>query len=283
MTDDPIADAALLATDLDGTLLRPDGSVGEQTRAQLAASAERGVRTVFVTGRPPRWMQPVVAVTGYTGLAVCANGAAVVDLTAETVVSHRTLPPETVADAIGLIRSVVAGELFFAVEQVVTGPIAASGLHAEPGFVPAGRPFVPPSRVPLEQVPGVAKLLVRTDGDPAETSAVAAAVAAALGESATVTHASRLHQMLEISAPGVDKAGTLAGLVAEWGVSAEAVAAVGDMPNDVPMLRWAGRGFAVASAHADLLAVADEVIPDPQHDGVAAILQRMRPRCGRQG
>ena len=46
----------LVATDLDGTLLRSDGSVSERTRAVWAAADEAGIETVLVTARPPRWL-----------------------------------------------------------------------------------------------------------------------------------------------------------------------------------------------------------------------------------
>ncbi len=48
--------------------------------------------------------------------------------------------------------------------------------------------------------------------------------------------------------------------------------AFGDMPNDLPMLAWAGRSFAVANAHHEVLAAADEVIASNDDDGVAQTL-----------
>jgi hypothetical protein len=273
--DQRLASARLLATDLDGTLLRPDGTVGQVTRDALSAASRRGVRTVFVTGRPPRWMPPVADATGHRALTVCANGAVVLDLADESIVATSPIPQDAVEDAIEAIRSMLPGRLFFAVEQAVPGPMAASGLHPEPGFVPPTRPWIEPAQGPLHRVAGVVKLLARTDGDPAQTSAIAAEVASALHGRVTITHASRIHQMLEISAAGVDKASALARVADRWGIPAQSVAAVGDMPNDIPMLRWAGVGLAVSSAHRDLLDFAEAVVGDPQDDGVATILDRM--------
>ena len=50
--------------------------------------------------------------------------------------------------------------------------------------------------------------------------------------------------------------------------------AFGDMPNDVPMLRWAGHGVAMGNAHAEALAAADEVTTGNDDDGVARVLER---------
>ena len=57
-------------------------------------------------------------------------------------------------------------------------------------------------------------------------------------------------------------------------VDASHVVAFGDMPNDVPMLAWAGLGVAMGNAHPDALAVADEVAPPHTEDGVAQVLER---------
>jgi hydroxymethylpyrimidine pyrophosphatase-like HAD family hydrolase len=53
------------------------------------------------------------------------------------------------------------------------------------------------------------------------------------------------------------------------------VLAFGDMPNDLPMLRWAGHGVAVANAHASVLAEADEVTAGNDDAGVARVIERV--------
>jgi hydroxymethylpyrimidine pyrophosphatase-like HAD family hydrolase len=50
--------------------------------------------------------------------------------------------------------------------------------------------------------------------------------------------------------------------------------AFGDMPNDLPMLAWAGHGVAVANAHPEVLAIAAEVTGRNDDDGVAQVLER---------
>ena len=52
--------------------------------------------------------------------------------------------------------------------------------------------------------------------------------------------------LLEISAPGVTKARRWRCSPTELGVDAEDVMAFGDMPNDLPMLAWAGTSYAMA-------------------------------------
>jgi HAD superfamily hydrolase (TIGR01484 family) len=100
-----------------------------------------------------------------------------------------------------------------------------------------------------------------------------AAARAAVGAGATLTHSSN-DGLLEISAADVSKASGLASLAAELGVPAAETVAFGDMPNDLPMLAWAGHGVAVANAHPEVLAAADEVTASNDDDGVAEVLAR---------
>ena len=80
---------------------------------------------------------------------------------------------------------------------------------------------------------------------------------------------------MEISAPGVSKASGLARFCAERGVAAGQVLAFGDMPNDLPMLVWAGRAYAMANAHPQVLQEVGRVAPSVHDDGVAVVLEEL--------
>jgi hydroxymethylpyrimidine pyrophosphatase-like HAD family hydrolase len=79
--------------------------------------------------------------------------------------------------------------------------------------------------------------------------------------------------LAEISAAGVTKAAALGDWCVSQGIDPADVYAFGDMPNDLPMLRWAGRSFGVANAHEDVLAMVDEVCASNDDDGVAQVLE----------
>lgn len=264
----PSARPRVVATDLDGTLVRSDGSVSDRTRDVLARVQENGDLVVFVTGRPPRWMDQIAEQTGHRGLAVCANGALVFDLATERVVEEHPLEPAAALAVVQALRDALPG-VVFAVEH---------GAHF--GHEPAYRPRWPVGREALvgavdELVHSpVAKLLVRHEEFDADTLLARAREVA--GELAELTHSSR-EGLLEISAAGVSKASTLELLVAEHGYGATDVVAFGDMPNDLPMLAWAGRSVAVANAHPDVVAAADEVTKSNDEDGVARVLERWWP------
>jgi hypothetical protein len=102
---------------------------------------------------------------------------------------------------------------------------------------------------------------------------VHAVLADAFGSLATVV-GSGADDLGEVSRPDVSKASTLASWLATRGVDAQDVWAIGDAPNDLPMLAWAGRSLAVANAREPVRAVVDDVCPSNADDGVAQVLEQ---------
>ncbi len=256
----------LVACDLDGTLVRSDGTISARSVAAVARAEGAGVPFVVVTGRPPRWLSEVADALGHHGLAVCANGALVYDLHTERVVREDLLDVEVLRDVVDAVRHELPAATF-AVEY-------GTSFSREPKYTPrwdadAPNVAVVEPEVLLERP--VAKLLVRhptLNGDE-----LLAAGRAVVGSRATLTHSSS-DGLLEISASGVTKATGLAALAEDHGVDSSEVVAFGDMPNDLPMLAWAGHSYAVANAHPDVLAAADEIVAANDDDGVAQTLEQ---------
>ncbi|GAA1477569.1 HAD family hydrolase [Nocardioides aestuarii] len=253
----------LVATDLDGTLVRSDGTVSPYTHDVIEALDARGVPVVFVTGRPLRWAEEVFGYVGAHGLAIVSNGALVWDVARDAVDLTRAVPVADGLEACTLIREAVPGSAF-AVETL-------DGIALEPEFLE--RHPLPDSapRGPLDRIfrgPALKVLARHEELDPQEFWTAAEE---AVGERLVVTWSSA-STLLEMSAPGVTKASTLALLCERMGVDRSEVVAFGDMPNDLPMLEWVGRSYAMANAHPSVLAVADHVAPDHDDDGVARVL-----------
>jgi Cof subfamily protein (haloacid dehalogenase superfamily) len=268
------ASVRLVATDLDGTLVHSDGSVTPRTRAALVAAEEAGVQVVFVTGRPLRWAEEVFEHVGGHGQAIISNGGLVWDVARARVHLMRAIEPTTGLEVARRLRDAVP-DTHFAIEMVLDGPAPArDAIALEPGFmerygVPEGS-----ARGPIEQIfatPAV-KLLARHETlEPLEFWARAEEAA---GDLVEITWSSTT-SLLEISAGGVTKASTLALLCAEHGVAAEEVLAIGDMPNDLPMLSWAGTSYAMANAHPTVREAADHVAPANDDDGVARVIEAL--------
>ncbi len=256
----------LVATDLDGTLLNSEGRVSARTRAVLDELDAGGVPVVFTTGRPIRWMDSLWDAVGGHGLAVCSNGGIVYDVARREVRTARTIPAQVLLDVASLLRTQVPGTVF-ALERT-------TGFVSEPDFMP--RPAVNLDRDvdsgPLESLVDdtVVKLLVRHEDH--EPEPYWRRVAEIVGEQAVTTWSST-GALVEISAAGVTKATTLATIAAEMGLGPEGVVAFGDMPNDLPMLEWAGTSYAMANAHRSVQELADHLAPSNDEDGVAAVLR----------
>lgn len=259
----------LVATDLDGTLLRTDGTVSARTARALAHAEAAGVLVVFVTARPHRWLADLAPHVAGHGVALCANGASVVDVATLQVLEQHGMGPDVVRAVAAALRARWgADHVHLAVER-------ADGFAAEQGFVdnhPLPRDARTVARVEDLLDAPVLKLLVRTDAEPTAGWEFVAGLTAAVGDLAVVAD-SGAHGLGEISGPGVTKAAGLARFAADRGVLAADVWAVGDAPNDLPMLAWAGVAFAVRNAHAPVLAAADHHLPANDDDGVAVLLE----------
>lgn len=263
----------LVASDVDGTLLGPDDAVSARTSDAVASVVASGTPFVLVTGRPPRWVPEVAQAVGTSGWAVCANGAVLYDIGTDRVASVRQLDPELLSDVVHNIARVVSG-CSIAVERIGGSAFALDGQefladenyrHPWPGE--HGHIAV---RDELVGYPAV-KLLVREPGMTSDE--LAATVRSLVGDAVDVTFSSGFG-LIEIAAAGISKGTGLAELADQLGVSAQESVAFGDMPNDIAMLRWAGHGVAVANAHPDVLAIADEITAAYSEDGVAQVLER---------
>ncbi|MFN2537638.1 MAG: HAD family hydrolase [Mycobacteriales bacterium] len=259
----------LVASDLDGTIVRSDGTISARTVAALGAVEAAGVPFVMVTGRPVRWMKQISEMTGHHGVAICANGALAYDLHSEQVVRSSPLSPAAAREVVAALREAVPG-IAFAVERL------HEGFAHEPTYRPRWDSSDARIEAPIDQLltDDVVKLLARHEGIGSDELLAAALATGVSG--ATFTHSSG-DGLLEMSAVGVSKASGLAAFAADAGVAAEDVVAFGDMPNDLPMLSWAGYAVAVANAHPEVLAAADFVTGSNDEDGVADVLDRWFP------
>lgn len=263
------APVKLVATDLDGTLLRSDGTISERTRHCIERVRSAGVAVVLVTARPPRTLKALAGELGLpAGLALCCNGAMVYDLERDEIAEHSPLRSEVAADIIAALRRTEPG-VRFALELGVRW-------GWEPGFAELNPAVRQPGGMEGEAlqlcaVGPVTKLIVRHGEMPVDR--LLQVVRGLVGDAAHATHSGA--PFVEISAAGVHKARSLAGLCAGLGVAPSEVIAFGDMPNDLPMLEWAGRSVAVANSDPQVLAAADEVAPSNEEDGVALVLDRL--------
>jgi Cof subfamily protein (haloacid dehalogenase superfamily) len=259
----------LVASDLDGTIVGHDGAISDRTVRAFNRCREAGVEIVFVTGRPPRWLDPLREQMRHTGTVICSNGAVMYDLGAEKVLELHALDPRDVIEARDVIRDLYPGAVF-AAETV-------EGFMIEPGFAEAGSKELLAGAVPApfeESLPGKqpVKFLARERNiSPDEFLDT---VRPAVEHLVATTHSAPRTALLEMCSTGINKSVTLARYAEELGIARDDVVAFGDMPNDVQMLGWAGHGYAMASGHPDALSAANLTAPAFDDDGVARILEQ---------
>jgi len=228
-----------------------------------------GARFVLVTGRPPRVMRPIAAAFGHRGTAICANGALSYDLRTETIETRHLIPPPVLAAAAAALRAAVPG-IGIAVEYP-DGHAADAIYQAVSWDVNSSIPRVGDGALFARPA---SKLLGRHFGYTCDD--LLALASPALDGLVSVTH-SNAKGLVEASALGVSKASVVAEIAAAHGIGRQSVLAFGDMPNDLPLLTWAGTSCAVANAHPEVLAAATHVIGSNDDDGVAKYLERLYP------
>jgi Cof subfamily protein (haloacid dehalogenase superfamily) len=255
----------LAAIDLDGTLLRSDGTLSRRTRTAVATAAGAGVDIVIVTARGPRTVGDLAAELGIAGEAICSNGGIVLDLASGAIRRVRPIETDVAIRLVRALRERLPG-ILFAVER--------EAFAHEPGF--AAWDWEPPAgsrvgdAVDLLAEPATKLILLHAEH---ELEVIAAAARELAGDAVSVSISGSW--VVEVSAAGVNKAAALAELCEELGIDARDVVAFGDHLNDLPMLAWAGHAVAVANAHPDVIDIADEVTATNDEDGVALVLERL--------
>lgn len=267
----------LIATDLDGTLLTPAGTISARTASTIAAAEEAGVPVVPVTARQLYGLDGLRSQLGRW--ALCSNGAVCWDLRAETVLFHLEMSAG--------VASAFAHELLDAEPRTRFAAIQRDGGYfaSQTGYPdlcvftdhhrdPADMPRLSIAEVVAEPA---LKLVARHPGLSVDELAE---VAARLPSAGKVHLTSSGAGMLEISAVGVTKSAGLELLAEHLGMTRADVMAFGDGDNDVEMLEWAGRSWAVANAVPAALEAAGNRAPSNAEDGVAQVIESLLAKAG---
>ena len=262
----------LIATDLDGTLVRSDNTVSDYTREVFDRVRAAGIRIIGATGRGPRLSWLTRRDLPAANFLVMGGGGWVVDL-------NDPMGPVTLHEK-WIDGAVVAGVLATLEQEVgeLSVMVEASHVHNAPLWGDFDPCWPYPDNVKIkDRADALAGLVIKgfAHGHDHDADSLLA-VARRLVDPDLVTITQAGLGYIEICPPGVDKASGLALVAAALGIEPGEVLAFGDMPNDLPMLRWAGFGrVAVANAHPAVLATVDQVTLTNDADGVAVFLDRL--------
>lgn len=288
----------MLASDLDGTFLSHDGDITQANIDAALAAQNSDLEIVFITGRPARWLGGIAEKVNHSGLMIGGNGAFIADFSTMQVTESFCLDEKIGNEVIGIISKHFP-ETFFAIERSFPGMKIArnQGLRYDqmkaekfedvqfvvtPGYAEfwTGKhdfPIVEPTE--LMKFGSVTKLVAKPiKADDWTADAWYEVITPLVSEMVQVTHAAQKAPLAEISALGVNKGTALATLAAEKGLTADDIAAIGDMPNDIPMLQWASESWAVGHAHPEVLAVVENVVPVEEESPVAHLIHNLLAR-----
>lgn len=268
----------LVATDLDGTLLGPDGRIADADVEALLEAHARGVQIVVATGRPARWLGCLESIHGAEPHVIVSNGAAVVDLNTGAMEQVHAIAPDDLIAVATALRGAFPDVMLALEHGDLFGCEPAWPLRESD---PAGQVMDDTldtvhsawEALVAHDAP-VVKMLAMTSGVPIET--FVAEATALVGDRVTVTHSSPpgSRGLLEMSTTGVSKASALAEFCRVRAIPAEGVAAFGDMPNDLDMLHFAGQPYAMGNAHASLRG-RFPAAPSNTEGGVGATVRRL--------
>ncbi|MCH0538838.1 HAD family hydrolase [Streptomyces sp. MUM 203J] len=258
----------LVATDLDGTLLRPDGSVSQRTRDALIAATEAGSAHIVVTGRAVPWTRQILEDLDYQGLAVCGQGAQVYHAGERRLLTSLTLDRQLAGLALSKLEAEVGPLALAAGRDGLDGDVLVGpGYQVHDGPLPYV-PYRDPAEVwaaPLNKL-----YIQHPELDDDTLTAVARETVGGLVD--VVMAGPGVVELLPL---GLSKATGLSLAARRLGVKAGDTIAFGDMPNDIPMFAWARHGVAMANAHDELKAVAHEVTASNDADGIAVVLEQL--------
>ena len=257
----------LIACDLDGTLLAPDGRMSARTIAAVRAAHDAGIRVVAATGRSTPSAVPRIRPAVVIDTVVCSNGSLIHDVASGQTTDRFQIDPTHVNRVFAVLTA--ADEGFSLCWETRHGngwdqpfnEIAFT--HEDLGEHPSL-----PRRPTLWDV--TTKIMVRHAGfDTPE--ALSTHIQALLTDPVTVSTSGV--QFVEITGEGVDKAFGLNRLCERWSIDPADVVAFGDNHNDAAMLRWAGHGVAMGNATPSARDAADEVTGTNADDAVAGWIE----------
>ena len=254
----------LIALDLDGTLLNPDESISPANRAAISAALARGVRVVLVTGRGVDTPAIIARDLGLNLPIICAHGALTKDFMQNKVLGHIPVPLRYARPMIEYAELNRLDVAVYVKEQFVRLEGSQRYMGDQQG--PTWRDVAS-----FREIAGHAPTFMRFFGD----TAVEAMREAFRDLPLHFKYESwGDFQECAVTSPEATKKRALEQLCADLQVAPARVMAIGDSRNDVPMMRWAGIGVAMANALPEVRSAVAHITESNTDDGVARAIER---------
>jgi Cof subfamily protein (haloacid dehalogenase superfamily) len=257
----------LVAIDLDGTLVRNDENLIDPEEAEVIRQVQAsGVTVVIATGRPHRSAAEILARIGLTTPIISFNGSMIKRPGEAEPMMHLTVPPDLAEDAVALARERSLYLIYFTGDDVCVSHMARWGwLYWQRTGL---RPFIAYDLRSLFDRPPT-KLIIMDVAE--KVASLTEELSARYGGALYVTRSRP--DMVELMNPGANKGAALRWLAEHLGVPIEQTAALGDAPNDAPLLEAAGIAVAMPGSAEELRRIADVVIEGEARPVATALRQ----------
>ena len=264
----PAVAIRLIALDLDGTVIGPDLVVRDRVRQSIIRAQAQGIAVTIVTGRMFAAARPYAQTLKLGGPVVCYQGAGIFDAATGAIMWQTPVAQSVTREVLLKAKADRMHAQCYADDQIFVDEVNAySNKYKELSRV---EPVLVPSL--YESFADRLTLKIVMVDEAERATAYTETLKTLLGTRAYVT---RSHpDFVEVLDPSVNKGQALAFVARHYGVPVDATLAVGDSWNDLPLLQAAGMGVAMGSAPPELLARADAVVADVEHDGVAEAIER---------
>jgi Cof subfamily protein (haloacid dehalogenase superfamily) len=270
----------MIAIDLDGTLLSPDGSITPRVVKAIERAVQSGLRICFATGRNYTECRTILQTVNHYDTAVFVGGAVVMD-TRQRVTIHKTLMGEQLAAEVA--------EYLESMDQVVLALQEHEASEVD-YLITDERHLNEPTRLWLEmnrkvrKVPSVARhshrhtMRLSICAHPEDVAKLEVQLRNRFGER-ILCHALKVTaydvEVLEVFDPAVNKWQGILKVAQKYGILPQQIVAVGDDVNDLPMIKNAALGVAMGNAHSDVKTAAKRVIGSNHQDGLAEFLEML--------
>ena len=265
----PVDPIRLVAVDIDGTLLDSRKQISGRTVKALAHLPEIDVQLVLASARPPRSVRHIYQHLKLTNWQINYNGALIWDEPARHAVYHRPLSGSLALEIIEHARAAAPGLVVCCeiMDRWYTDSDDDRGYRTE-----TGRTFTPDVVAPLADICQHPITKVMFLGAPGDVGELPGPLRMTFGEQVSVLLAEP--ELIQIMDRRVGKSHALKRVCRHYGIRQSEVLAIGDAPNDVGMMRFAGLSVAVENSHPLVKEVADWVAPSNDAHGVFAALQK---------
>jgi Cof subfamily protein (haloacid dehalogenase superfamily) len=268
----------LLALDVDGTLLDPQGTLRPAVQEAVMAVQARGLRVTLCTGRRFRTALPIAQKLGVREPLVVHNGALLKDPVSGNTLRQCYMPEDIYHQGLAFLRQLSTPMVYIDAfhEQVDILTEALERAH------PFQQEYLAENLAhcqvdsDIDAPPAHGVVMMSIMADPPSLHTLRETAMATFGTRARLNVlANKNYQgsILEILHPDVSKWYALRQFAAQEGIAPEEIIAVGDDHNDVEMLRHAGLGIAMGNAVEAVQEAADHVTESNAEDGLAAALE----------